>query len=448
MDGIFLMILKLATVLAVGFTGSLIARKLKLPNVSGYLIFGLLLGPSLGLIFKGFPGIITAEDSANLNFISQIALAFIAFSVGAEFNVKSIKKVGKPVVIMTTTEVLGAVLVVFFTMFFLPKPQAIMPDGYNPFSSANVAFGLILASMSASTAPAATLMVIRQYRAYGPVTRSILPITALDDIFGIVIFGFFISFAQLLVPSGPLPPVWLMILKPFIEVFGSVALGMLIGSLLSVIANKFDRIRDDLQVLALIAVFATIGLTYLINYFLEPYGLSFNQLLSNIMIGSMIANIAKRPDKTFSAINDFGTPFYILFFTLAGAGLDLAILGTTPLLLLIAFIYILARGFGKWFGIYVGANIVKSGPATKKYLGIALLPQGGVSIGLLAIVYTQMAPMYPAISTVIMLSVLVYETMGPIFAKFAISKAGEIGGLDRLEQLSSLDGIELTEEGA
>lgn len=448
MDAIFVLILKLAIVLSVGFIGSLVARKLKLPNVSGYLLFGLLLGPSLGLIFKGFPGIITVEDSGNLNFISQIALAFIAFSIGAEFSIKSIKKVGKPILVMTSTEVLGAVLVVFFAMFFLPKPQAIMPDGYNPFSKPNVAFGLILASMSAATAPAATLMVIRQYRAFGPVTRAILPITALDDIFGIVVFGFFISFAQILASTGPLPPVWLMILKPFIEVFGSVALGMIIGLLLSLLANKFNRIRDDLQVLSLIAVFGTIGLTYLINYYLEPHGLSFSQLLSNIMIGSMIANIAKRPEKTFNAINDFATPFYILFFTLAGAGLDLAILGTTPLLLLIAGVYILARSFGKWLGIFVGANVVKAEPTVKKYLGIALLPQGGVSIGLLAIVYTQMAPMYPAISTVIMLSVLVYETMGPVFAKFAISKAGEIGGLDRLEQLSSLDGIELTEEGA
>lgn len=323
-----------------------------------------------------------------------------------------------------------------------------MPDGYNPFSNVNVAFGLILASMSAATAPAATLMVIRQYRAYGPVTRAILPITALDDIFGIVVFGFFISFAQILAPTGPFPPVWLMILKPFIEVFGSIALGMVIGWLLSILANKFDRIRDDLQVLALIAVMGVIGLTYLINYFLEPHGLSFSQLLSNIMIGSMIANISRKPERTFNAINDFATPFYVLFFTLAGAGLDLAILGTTPLLLLIAGVYILARGFGKWIGIVVGANAVKAESTVKKYLGIALLSQGGVSIGLLAIVYTQMAPMYPAISTIIMLSVLVYETMGPVFAKFAISKAGEIGGLDRLEKLSSLEGVELTEEGA
>lgn len=448
MDPIYVLIFKIAVVLLVGFTGAIIARKFKLPNVSGFLVLGLILGPSLGLIFKGYPGFITIAENESLNFISQIALAFIAFSIGAEFSIKSLKKVGKPVLIMTTTEVVGAVLVVFCALFFLPKPAAIMPNGYNPFSNANIAFGLILASMSAATAPAATLMVIRQYRAYGPVTKTILPITALDDIFGIVVFGFFLSFAQLLQPAGPLPPVWLMILKPFIEVFGSIAFGMLVGFILSKVTNKFDKIRDDLQVLALLAVFLTIGGSYFINYWLEPYGIAISQLLANIMVGTMIANVAKKPERSFAAINDFATPFYVMFFTLAGAGLDLAILGTNPLLLAIAGVYILARGFGKWFGILVGANMVKAESTIKKYLGIALLPQGGVSIGLLAVVFVQMYPMYPEISTIIMLSILVYETFGPLFAKFAIQKAGEIGGLDRLEQLEGLEGIELTEEGA
>lgn len=449
MDQIYLLIFKIAVVLLIGFIGSIIARKLKLPNVSGFLVLGLLLGPSLGLIFKGYGGFITKAENESLNFISQIALAFIAFSIGAEFSIKSIKKVGKPVLIMTTTEVLGAVLVVFFALFFLPKPDAIMSAGYAPFSKANIAFGLILASMSAATAPAATLMVIRQYRAYGPVTRAILPITALDDIFGIVVFGFFISFAQLLMPAeGISTPLWLMILKPFFEVFGSILLGMLIGWILSLVVNKFDTIRDDLQVIALLAVLLVVGGSYIINTYLEPYGLAISQLLTNIMVGSMIANVAKKPNNTFEAINDFATPFYVMFFTLAGASLDLAILGSSPLLLLISAVYIFARGFGKWAGIAVGAKMVNAEPTIKKYLGIALLPQGGVSIGLLAIVFAQMYPLYPAISTVIMLSILVYETFGPLFAKFAISKAGEIGGLDKLEELSGLEGIELTEEGA
>ena len=438
---IYVLLFKISIVLIIGFIGALLARKFKLPNVSGYLVLGLILGPSLGLIFKGYPGFITVGENESLSLISEIALAFIAFSIGSEFALKTLKKMGKTVVILTTFEVIGAVLIVFLAMLFLPKPGSIT-TGYNPFSSPNIAFGLILASMSAATAPAATMMVIRQYRAYGPVTKAILPITALDDIYGIVVFGFFISIAQILVPQGAVQPVWLMFSKPFIEVFGSVLAGGLVGFLLAKLANKYDKIRDDMQILALIAVFFSIGAVSIVNHYLQDYGIAFSQLLMNIVIGSMIANVARTPRKTFSAINDLSTPFYIMFFTLAGASLDLAILKADSLVLWIALVYILARASGKILGIMVGAVVTKSSKTIRNYLGIALLPQGGVSIGLLVIVAAQMRVFYPVISTIIMLSILVYETFGPVFAKIAISKAGEINGLDRLDELSSLEGLE------
>jgi len=437
----YVLLFKISIVLAVGFIGALLARKFKLPNVSGYLVLGLLLGPSMGLIFPDFPGIITLAENESLSFISEIALAFIAFSIGSEFAIKAVKKMGKSVIILTTFEVIGAVFMVFLLLFFLPKPSMISSE-YNPFSKENIAFGLILASMSAATAPAATIMVIRQYRAFGPVTKTILPITALDDIYGIIVFGFFISIAQILVPQGAVQSTALMFAKPFIEVFGSIIAGGLIGFILSKLANKFDKIRDDMQVLALLSVLFSIGLSSIVNHYLHDYGIAFSQLLMNIMIGSMIANVAKTPQRTFSAINDFASPFYIMFFTLAGASLDLAILKADSLILWIALVYIIARGSGKILGITVGAVVAKSSKTIKKYLGIALLPQGGVSIGLLVIVSVQMKAFYPVISTVIMLSILVYETLGPVFAKFAISKAGEINGLDRLDDISSLEGLE------
>src|SRR5690606_30183311 len=193
-------------------------------------------------------------------------------------------------------------------------------------SNSSIAFALILASMSAATAPAATLMVMRQYRANGPVSKAIVPITALDDIFGIIVFGFFLSFAQLLLPQGDPLPVWLMISKPFIEVFGSLFIGIIIGLGLSLLANKFDRVRDDIQVLSITAVFLTVGGIALLNHYTEAYGITLSALLSNIMIGAMVANLVKKPNKTFSSINDLATPFYIIFFTLAGASLDLGIL--------------------------------------------------------------------------------------------------------------------------
>ena len=438
---VYTLVFKISIVLLVGFIGALLARKFKLPNVSGYLVLGLLLGPSMGLIFKGFPGFITIEENNSLEFISEIALAFIAFSIGSEFAIKSIKKMGRSVIILTTTEVIGAVLVVFLAMLFLPKPVDII-SSYLPFANKNIAFGMILASMSAATAPAATLMVIRQYRAYGPVTKAILPITALDDIYGIVTFGFFISIAQILVPQGAVQPAWLMFSKPFIEVFGSVFYGILIGTIISKAANKFDKNRDDMQVIALMAVLFTIGSITLINHQLHPYGIGFSQLLANIMIGSTIANLSKQPQRSFNAINDFATPFYVMFFTLAGASLDLAVLKQDTLIIWISLVYILARASGKILGIMAGAYIVNSPRTVKKYLGIALLPQGGVSLGLLVIVQAQMRPLYPTIATIIMLSILVYETFGPVFAKYAITKAGEVNGIDRLDEISSLDGLE------
>lgn len=396
----------------------------------------------MGLIFKGFPGFITVEENAALDFIGEIALAFIAFSIGSEFAIKAIKKMGKSVIILTTTEVIGAVVVVFMAMLFLPKPVDIV-SSYMPFANRNIAFGLILASMSAATAPAATLMVIRQYRAYGPVTKAILPITALDDICGIVVFGFFISIAQILVPQGVAQPQWLMFSKPFIEVFGSVLYGLLIGLLISKAANKFDKNRDDMQVIALIAVLFTIGTVTMLNHYLHDYGLGFSQLLANIMVGSTIANLAKTPQRSFNAINDFATPFYVMFFTLAGASLDLGILRQDSLIILVSIVYIIARASGKILGILVGAYMVDSPKTVKKYLGIALLPQGGVSLGLLVIVQAQMKPFYPHISTIIMLSILVYETFGPVFAKISITKAGEVNGLDRLDEVSGVEGLEV-----
>ncbi len=434
-----LLIFKVAVVLLVGFIGGKVAKRFKLPEVSGYLVFGLILGPSLMLLFGGGEGFITSIDQNTLKFISEIALAFIAFSIGSEFSISQMKKVGKKINTITMLEVIGVVIAVFLILFFIPKPEPIM-TGYQPFSSGNIAFGLILASMSAATAPAATLMVMRQYRAYGPLTKTVLPVTALDDIYGIVIFGFFILIAQMLTSTTSMP-VWLMITKPFIEVFGSIIIGLVLGFVLSKIVVKFDKIRDDMQVLSIIVVFLGIGVSVQLNNYFSQYNLGISSLLINIMIGTMIANMVKKPQGVFNSLNDFTTPFYVVFFTLAGASLNLGIIKTSVLVSILAVAYIIARGFGKYAGARTGAKITDAEPVVQKYLGFALLPQGGVSLGLLVVVSSQMPTFYPLISTIIMLSILIYETTGPIFAKYAISKAGEINGLDKLDQLSSIEGI-------
>ena len=237
-------------------------------------------------------------------------------------------------------------------------------------------------------------------------------------------------------------PLWLMILKPLIEVFGSILIGIIIGVVTSFLNGKFAKNRDHRQVLSVFAILFSIGVVWLLNNILESYGIGFSPLLINIMLGTMIANLAKKPQEIFSSINDLATPFYVMFFTLAGASLDLNILKTSGIVVLLSIVYILARGLGKISGASVGAAVAKADPAVRKYLGYALLPQGGVSLGLLVVVSSKMPAYYRLIATIIMLSIMVYETSGPIFAKLSISKAGEINGLDKLQYLSNINDIE------
>lgn len=427
-----LLIFKISVILIVGYIGGRIAKRFNLPSVSGYLLVGLLLGPSLGLIFKGFDGFINLSDQNTFKFLSEIALAFIAFSIGAEFNLKRMKKDGKNYLIIANYEVFFAILTVFLVLFFIPKPEPIM-IGYNPFSSGNIAFGLVLAAMSAATAPAATLMVMREYRAYGPLTKAILPVVAVDDIHGIVIFGFAISIAKMLISTTSMP-LGLMLAKPFIEVFGSIIIGGIIGYILVFTLRKIKKTIDDYQMLSVTAVVLTLGIILLLNKQFSDFGLGLSSLLAIMMVGTMVSNTFKKSDSVFESLNNFSGPFYVIFFTLAGASLDLGILGNGIFITILAVAYILARGIGKYVGAYIGATRVKQPKLVRKYIGFALLPQGGISLGLLVIVATQLPSQYELIKTIIMLSILVYETTGPIFAKFAIGRAGEIGGIDLLDQ--------------
>lgn len=400
-------LLKISIVMVAGIIGGKLAKLVKLPSVSGYLVIGLFLGPS----FFG-NGFITKADADQLTIISEIALAVIAFSIGSEFIIKDMMKMGKAIMIITLAEVVGAVLVVFLVMYF----------GFNqPFP-----FSIVIASMSAATAPAATLLVMRQYRAHGPVTKTLLPVVALDDVFGIIAFGIAMSLARVSISSEQLS-VFKMISAPFIEIFGSLALGFILGVVLSTVTRKAHS-RDDLQIMSIASIGVAVGLSKLLG--LSP-------LLTNIMMGTVIVNLVSNPNRIFASVNDFVSPFYVLFFTLAGASLDLNILFAVGA---IGIAYVFARAAGKIFGAWVGAKAVKADEKVVKYLGLGLLPQGGISIGLSVLVklyfdvndYTR--DLAVKIITIIMFSVLIYETTGPLFAKIAITKAGEVNGLDKMDE--------------
>jgi len=386
--------LKLGILLLAGLIGGRIARIFKLPNVSGYLIAGVLVGPS---IF----GVVNVTDLANYTVISEIALAVLAFSIGSEFVLKDLKKLGKRIIIITVTQATGAVLFVFSVMYFIFRQD--------------FAFSIVIASMSAATAPAATMLVVRQFNADGPLVRTMLPVVALDDIYGIMAFGIALPLAKMSISTEAIP-IWTMILDPFIEIGGSLLIGAVLGFVLSFITKRAKN-RDDIKILSIAMVAIALGLSKL---------LGLSSLLMSIMMGTVLANLNKRSKRVFETVDEFISPFYVLFFTVAGAGLELGVIRDVGIM---GVFYVFARGFGKWLGAFISARATHADKAVQKYLGLTLLPQGGISIGL-SIIVRQELPIYAvAITTIIMFSILIYETTGPIFAKIAISKAGEINGM-------------------
>lgn len=381
--------LKLGLLLSFALAGARVARKFGLPNVTGYLIGGLFLGPS-------FLNIMEASDSGMINFINEFALSAIAFNVGGEFLLRDLKRLGKEIFIITVAEVIGVILLVFGVMFFIFNQE--------------FAFSLIVASMSAATAPAGTLMVIQQYRAKGPLTDTILPITALDDAFGIMAFGIALSVSKLVI--GGADASLMMFLSPVIEIILSLALGFGIGFLFSRVSTKASS-QEELLSIALFFIIINTGVA---NY------LNLSPLLSGMMMGAVHINIHPNPSRLFSTVNSFTPPIHLMFFAFAGASLDLSVLSQIGLL---GTGYVASRFFGKVLGASAGAKLAGSDPKIVKYIGLALLPQGGISIGLSMVVARELPSISTNVITLILFSVLVFEIMGPILAKYAITKAGE-----------------------
>ena len=385
---------KLSIIILIGLVGGRVARKLGLPSVSGYIVAGLILGPS-------FIDLVSKQDLGSLGFITDIALAAIAFSIGNEFLLSDMKKVGKRTLILTVAEVIGALAVVFIAMFFIFK---------QPFE-----FSLVIASMSAATAPAGIVMVIRELRADGPLVKTILPVVALDDALGIMVFGVALSLAKM--TSGLEEfTVFKIISAPLIEIFGSILLGFLLGIVLTYLAKKAKG-RDELLKISLAFILAAVGVS---NFF------NLSPLLTSMMMGGTLVNLNQNSKRVFGTINEFTPPINLLFFTLAGMSLDLKVLSTVSFL---GIGYILARAIGKIVGAGVGARALGESKTMQKYLGLSLLTQGGISIGLSSIVASELPQFSESIITVILFSVLVFEIVGPILAKIAITKAGEVDGM-------------------
>lgn len=383
--------LKIASVLLLGAFGGKVARKFNLPSVTGYLIGGIFLGPSV-------LNVVTSQDSSIISFVNEFTLSAIAFNIGGEFLISTIKKLGKEIFIITVFEVLGAVSIVFGMMYFIFNQDFV--------------FSIMVASMAAATAPAGTMIVIRQYRARGKMSDTILPVAALDDALGIMVFGLALSLAKatLGLVDGSIV---FQVMSPFIEIFASLFVGGILGLILSKITQKVSTSEEQLFIL-LVFILMCAGLAPL---------LSLSSLLTAMMMGAVYINVSSQAVRAFTTINNFMTPFNVLFFAFAGTSINFGILGQIGLL---GLGYLTARLVGKVFGTTLGAIVAKSDPVVKKYLGWALLPQGGISIGLSLVVSQQLPQFSEAIVTLILFSVLVFEIAGPILAKVAITRAGEI----------------------
>lgn len=386
--------LKLSIIILVGVLGGRVAKKLTLPSVSGYIIAGLILGPS-------FINLVSSQDLESLSFITDIALAAIAFSIGSEFLLSDMKKVGKRALILTIAEVIGAFFIVFIAMFYI----------FNQ----SFEFSLVIASMSAATAPAGIVMVIRELRADGPLVKTILPVVALDDALGIMLFGVALSLAK--ITSGLEEfTIFKIISAPLIEIFGSLLLGFLLGIGLTYLAKKAKG-RDELLKISLAFILAGVGAS---NFF------NLSPLLTSMMMGGTLVNLMPSSKRIFGTMNEFTPPINLLFFTLAGMSLNIRVLASVSFL---GIGYIIARAIGKIIGAGVGAKALGESKTIQKYLGLSLLTQGGISIGLSSIVQSELPQFSGSIVTVILFSVLVFEILGPILAKVAITRAGEVNGM-------------------
>ena len=382
----------LGIAMVAGLVLSRVVKKLRLPNVTGYLIAGLLIGPCvLGLVPQA------ALDK--LNIITTIALGFIAFSIGGEFKLSSIRSIGKNVIIITLFQSIMAAALVDIVL---------CACGFN------VSESIILGAIATATAPAATLMVVRQYKAKGELTNTLLPVVAMDDAVGLIVFAVSSAIADTLA-SGAQPSVYTMAVAPLIEIALSLLSGGLLGFFIS-LSMRFFHSRANKMCICIAGVVLGVAVA-------QQFGLS--DLLVCMSVGAVFANLRNDALEIMDVCDGWTPPLFMLFFVISGAELDV---GALPTVGLLGVLYIVVRSFGKYFGAYLGSVVVKASPNIRKYLGITLLPQAGVAIGMAQMVLTQLPQFGARIQAVVLSATLIYELVGPVATKIALTKAGEIQG--------------------
>lgn len=406
-------LLMIAVALFAGLMMTRIMNIFRLPDVTAYLIAGVLIGPCvLGKL--GVPGLgfTDFESVDQLGLLSDVALGFIAFAIGHEFSLSALKQTGRQAIIIG---ILQAVITTVVVDIVLVGIHMINPE------ILSIPAAITLGAIAAATAPAATLMVVRQYKAHGPVTDVLLPVVALDDAVGLAVFA--ISFGAAQSMQNATSDVLSLIIEPLFEIVFSLALGALVGFILSKIEKYFHSNRNRIALItgSLILTVALSQITFNIGRF----HVGFSSLLVCMMLGTIFCNVCPLSDELMNSADKWSNPILILFFVLSGAALQFEVFASVSVII-IGVVYILARSFGKYFGAKISANIARSPAMVKKYLGITLLPQAGVALGMCTTASRVLGEDGNLIRNIILFAVLVYELIGPSLTKMALTKAGDI----------------------
>ena len=405
-------LLSLSVAMFAGLMMTRLLGKLKLPDVTSYLIAGVLIGPCcIGALHIPGLGFGSAEELEGLNLISLVALGFIAFSIGNEFRLSQLRETGKQALVIGVLQAVAATLLVDAALLLvcLVAPQAL-----------SVPAAITLGAIAAATAPAATLMVVRQYKAKGPVTDLLLPIVALDDAVGLVLFAVSFGIAKAL--SAGAVDLISIVVDPLIEILGSLLLGTLAGIALTELEKLFHSNTNRLA-MTIGFVFVTVALSML-RIPAGPVMISFSSLLVCMMMGSVFCNLCPLSEEIMGRADKWSAPLMVLFFVISGAELELGVFAKGSAVL-IGLIYILTRSAGKYFGARESARVMHCSDNVIRYLGITLLPQAGVALGM-CVTAAKLPGDGPMIRNIVLFAVLIYELVGPLLTKWALTKAGDI----------------------
>jgi Kef-type K+ transport system membrane component KefB len=408
-------LLSIALAIFLGLMLSRVAKIFKLPAVTAYLIAGVLLGPYvIGAIGIDGIGFTSFENVESFKLLSEVALGFIAFSIGNEFRLSQLKSVGKAATVIGILQAIAATVLVDAALIGV---HFAVGDKF-PLSAA-----IVLGAVATATAPAATLMVVRQYKAKGPVTDTLLPVVAIDDAVGLVVFAISFGVARTISVPGSFSLAAVLV-EPILEVVLSITLGAAMGFLFSYF-ERFFHSRSKRLAMSVTFVLLTVAVSML--KFEIPgteIHVSFSSLLACMMLGSVFCNVCDFSEELMGRVDRWTAPLFILFFVLSGAELRLSVFQDITIVL-IGVVYIFTRSAGKYFGAFGSSKLMKCDEKITKYLGITLLPQAGVALGM-AIKAKELGPEGELVANITLFAVLIYELVGPLFTKIALTKAGEI----------------------